>query len=251
MYGQLIITRSAAPRHRPDRGGRGAPRPAGHVPHESSSSARGRPRRRRSQRIPDPLPPTDGAFYAFPDIAGTVVDRRRAGRDVAPWRSGSVSSPGRVSVGRENHIRVSYANSAPRTGDRHWNVIRGVVEPLAAVAGRRPDGRPTKVFVARRIPEDGLPGDRRGNDATVWPDELPPPRADCCCRRRVRPVVVTLLTDRVDPEFLDAAVRSSKVVSNYAVDFRQRRRRRCTARGIPVGNTPGVLTERPPTSRSA
>jgi lactate dehydrogenase-like 2-hydroxyacid dehydrogenase len=54
---------------------------------------------------------------------------------------------------------------------------------------------------------------------------------------------VTLLTDRVDDEFLDSAGPQLKVVSNYAVGFDNVDVPACTARGIPVGNTPGVLTE--------
>ena len=33
-----------------------------------------------------------------------------------------------------------------------------------------------KVFVARRIPDDGLDPVLAACDARVWPDELPPPR---------------------------------------------------------------------------
>jgi lactate dehydrogenase-like 2-hydroxyacid dehydrogenase len=55
--------------------------------------------------------------------------------------------------------------------------------------------------------------------------------------------VLTLLTDRVDDEFLDSAGPQLKVVSNYAVGFDNVDVPACTARGIPVGNTPGVLTE--------
>src|SRR4029078_7429010 len=55
--------------------------------------------------------------------------------------------------------------------------------------------------------------------------------------------VLTLLTDRVDDEFLDAAGPGLKVVSNYAVGFDNIDVPACTRRGIPAGNTPGVLTE--------
>jgi lactate dehydrogenase-like 2-hydroxyacid dehydrogenase len=55
--------------------------------------------------------------------------------------------------------------------------------------------------------------------------------------------VLTLLTDGVDAEFLDAAGPQLKVVSNYAVGFDNVDVAECTRRGVPVGNTPGVLTE--------
>ena len=100
-----------------------------------------------------------------------------------------------------------------------------------------------KVFVARRIPEAGLSVVTGATDATVWPDELPPPRDELLRAVAGCDGVLTLLTDRVDDEFLDAAGPQLKVVSNYAVGFDNVDVPACTARGIPVGNTPGVLTE--------
>jgi glyoxylate reductase len=100
-----------------------------------------------------------------------------------------------------------------------------------------------KVFVARRIPDDGLNVVTAATDATVWPDELPPPRDELLRAVAGCDGVLTLLTDRVDDEFLDAAGPQLKVVSNYAVGFDNVDVPACTARGIPVGNTPGVLTE--------
>ena len=100
-----------------------------------------------------------------------------------------------------------------------------------------------KVFVARRIPEDGLKMVTEATDAVVWPDELPPPRDELLRAVAGCEGVLTLLTDRVDDEFLDAAGPQLKVVSNYAVGFDNVDVPACTARGIPVGNTPGVLTE--------
>jgi glyoxylate reductase len=103
-------------------------------------------------------------------------------------------------------------------------------------------GRP-KVFVARRIPETGLSVVTGATDSTVWPDDLPPPRDELLRAVAGCDGVLTLLTDRVDDEFLDAAGPQLKVVSNYAVGFDNVDVPACTARGIPVGNTPGVLTE--------
>jgi lactate dehydrogenase-like 2-hydroxyacid dehydrogenase len=100
-----------------------------------------------------------------------------------------------------------------------------------------------KVFVARRIPDAGLDQVLAETDAVVWPDELPPPRDDLLRAVAGCDGVLTLLTDRVDDEFLDAAGSQLKVVSNYAVGFDNVDVPACTARGIPVGNTPGVLTD--------
>jgi glyoxylate reductase len=102
-------------------------------------------------------------------------------------------------------------------------------------------GKP-KVFVTRIIPEAGLARIRAECDAEVWPDQLPPPHdflrqkvADC-------DGLVSLLTDRIDAALLDAAPRL-KVVSNYAVGFNNVDVPAATARGVCVGNTPGVLTD--------
>jgi glyoxylate reductase len=100
-----------------------------------------------------------------------------------------------------------------------------------------------KVFVSRRIPDDGIDPVVAACDARVWDDELPPPRPALLDAIRGCDGVLTLLTDRVDDEFLDAAGPQLKVVSNFAVGFDNIDVPALTARGIPAGNTPGVLTE--------
>lgn len=103
-------------------------------------------------------------------------------------------------------------------------------------------GRP-KVFVSRVIPDDGLRPVVDTCDATVWQDELPPPRDALLSSIEGCAGVLTLLTDRVDDEFLDRAGPQLKVVSNFAVGFDNIDVAACTRRGVAVGNTPGVLTE--------
>jgi len=107
----------------------------------------------------------------------------------------------------------------------------------------RASGGRSRVFVARRIPDEGLTRVLAETDADLWTDALPPPRDELL--RRVRGVdgLLSLLTDRVDDELLDAAGPQLRVVSNFAVGFDNIDVPACTRRGIPVGNTPGVLTE--------
>ncbi|HET9853090.1 MAG TPA: D-glycerate dehydrogenase [Candidatus Limnocylindrales bacterium] len=100
-----------------------------------------------------------------------------------------------------------------------------------------------KVFVSRVIPEEGLARVRDATDATVWEDDLPPSRDALLRGIEGCDGVLTLLTDRVDDELLDRAGPQLKVVSNFAVGFDNVDVAACTRRGIPVGNTPGVLTE--------
>jgi len=105
-----------------------------------------------------------------------------------------------------------------------------------------PDARP-HVFVARRIPDEGLRRIQEVADAEIWPDDLPPPRDVLLQKVAGCDGILALLTDRVDDELLDAAGPQLKVVSNYAVGFDNVDVPACTRRGVAVGNTPGVLTE--------
>jgi lactate dehydrogenase-like 2-hydroxyacid dehydrogenase len=100
-----------------------------------------------------------------------------------------------------------------------------------------------RVFVARRIPEEGLAAIEQACDADVWPEEMPPPRDILLRRVAGRDGILTLVTDRVDDELLDAAGPRLRVVSNYAVGSDNIDVGACARRGVAVGNTPGVLTE--------
>src|SRR5262249_40420765 len=99
-----------------------------------------------------------------------------------------------------------------------------------------------KVFVSRRIPEVGLHRIQECCDAEVWADPLPPPYS--LIREKVATCdgLVSLLTDKVDAALLDAGPKL-RVVSNYAVGFNNIDVAAATARGIAVGNPPGVLTD--------
>ena len=99
------------------------------------------------------------------------------------------------------------------------------------------------VFVSRIIPEDGLAAIRAACELDLWDGDLPPPREELLHRVAGCDGVLTLLTDRVDDEFLDAAGRKLRVVSNYAVGFDNIDVAACARRGVAVGNTPGALTE--------
>jgi len=99
------------------------------------------------------------------------------------------------------------------------------------------------VLVMRRIPAAGLALLREAADVRVWPGEEPMPRATALSWVQGADGLLTLLTDRVDEALLAAAGPQLKVVSNFAVGFDNVDVEACTRRGIPVGNTPGVLTE--------
>lgn len=100
-----------------------------------------------------------------------------------------------------------------------------------------------KVFVTRIIPDAGLRLVQTACDVDLWTDELPPPREVLLARVRGVEGLLCLLTDRIDAEVMDAAGPGLKVISNHAVGYDNIDVPAATARGIPVGNTPGILTD--------
>jgi glyoxylate reductase len=81
-----------------------------------------------------------------------------------------------------------------------------------------------------------------GHDVTVWPGGMPPSPQELRALCADAEGLLCLLTDRVDEALLDAAPRL-RVISNYAVGSDNVDLAAATARGIPVGVTPDVLTE--------
>lgn len=100
-----------------------------------------------------------------------------------------------------------------------------------------------KVFVTRIIRDAGLNLVKEFCDAEIWQDDLPPSRETLLEKVRGMDGLLCLLTDRIDGEVLDAAGSQLKVVSNHAVGFDNIVVPDATARRIPVGNTPGILTD--------
>ncbi|HEY81812.1 MAG TPA: D-glycerate dehydrogenase [Dehalococcoidia bacterium] len=99
-----------------------------------------------------------------------------------------------------------------------------------------------KVFVARRMAQEALDMIAQAAEMELWEDELPPPRDVLLQKVRDIDGLLSLLTDKVDAELMDAAPKL-RVVSNMAVGFDNIDVPEATRRGIIVGNTPGVLTE--------
>src|SRR5581483_11901028 len=100
-----------------------------------------------------------------------------------------------------------------------------------------------RVFVGRPLPEAGLGLVRAACDVDVWPGPLPPPRGALVERVRGADGILAVLTDRIDAEVMEAAGRGLRVISNFAVGVDNVDVAEATRRSIPVGNTPGVLTE--------
>jgi glyoxylate reductase len=100
-----------------------------------------------------------------------------------------------------------------------------------------------KVFVTRVIRDKGLDLVRDFCEAEVWLEELPPSRDVLLAKVRGMDGILCLLTDKIDAAVLESAGAQLKVVSNHAVGYDNIVVADATARGIPVGNTPGILTD--------
>jgi glyoxylate reductase len=101
-----------------------------------------------------------------------------------------------------------------------------------------------RIFVTtRRLP--GNAPERlaaAGHEVDVWPEPHPPPPDALAAGVRGADAVLCLLTDRIDAQLLDEAP-GLRAIANYAVGTDNIDLDAATARGIPVGNTPDVLTE--------
>ncbi|MEQ8718531.1 MAG: D-glycerate dehydrogenase [Acidimicrobiales bacterium] len=101
-----------------------------------------------------------------------------------------------------------------------------------------------KVFVSRTLPGDTIDALRAtpGLDVDVWENITPPPRDEVVRRVAGCDGLLSMLTERVDDAVFDAAP-DLRVVSNMAVGVDNIDVAAATARGIPVGHTPGILTD--------
>ena len=99
-----------------------------------------------------------------------------------------------------------------------------------------------RCFVTRRLPFPALDRLSSRHEVDVWPERLPPPYEELVARAADAEGVLTLLTDRVDASLIEHSPRL-RAISNYAVGYDNIDLEAASARGIPVGNTPDVLTD--------
>ena len=102
-----------------------------------------------------------------------------------------------------------------------------------------------KIFVTRRIPEIGLKIlQDQGYEVDIYPKDGVPSQAELLQNLQAKPydAVLTLLTDKVDAAFLDAAP-AAKIISNYAVGFNNIDVAEAKRRGVAVANTRGASSD--------
>src|SRR3954447_14340916 len=95
-----------------------------------------------------------------------------------------------------------------------------------------------KVFVTNALPGDALERLRRTHEVELWEGPHPTPSEVVTGRE----ALLTMVVDPVDADTI-AASPDLRAIANYGVGTDNVDLAAATARGIPVGNTPDVLTE--------
>ncbi len=99
-----------------------------------------------------------------------------------------------------------------------------------------------QVLVTARMPEEVLALLRREHQVESYAEDPPLDRASLLRRVADTEGLLCTITDLIDQELLDHAP-ALKVIANYGVGFEHIDLAAATQRGLPVTNTPGVLTD--------
>ena len=99
-----------------------------------------------------------------------------------------------------------------------------------------------RVFVGRQLPQEIIDRLNEHFNVDLWESDLPPDRNSLIEHISKADGIFSLLTERIDNEVIEQC-HSLKVISNMAVGTDNIDLASATKKGIPVGNTPGVLTE--------
>lgn len=99
------------------------------------------------------------------------------------------------------------------------------------------------VLITRNIPQPALDRIRAACTVRQWESDDPMPRAALLEWAQGVDGIFCLLTERVDAELVEAAGPQLKVISTMSVGYDHVDAAALRARGVLLGNTPGVLTE--------
>jgi len=101
----------------------------------------------------------------------------------------------------------------------------------------------SNVYVTRVIPQPGIELLRQHLTVEVNESDRPLSHDELCTKAAEYDALVTLLTDKIDRNVLEAGKGHLKIVANVAVGYDNVDVAAATELGIMVSNTPGVLTE--------
>lgn len=100
-----------------------------------------------------------------------------------------------------------------------------------------------RVLITRMIPEVGISLVQAECEMTLWQEAMPPTYSQLTALAQGVDGILCTLTERMDSALMDTAGAQLKVISQMAVGYDNIEITAAQARGIAVGNTPGVLTD--------
>ena len=99
-----------------------------------------------------------------------------------------------------------------------------------------------KVFVTRKIPDSGLKLLKKYCQVKIHPHDHVISKKELIKGIKWCDALLCLLTDKIDKSIINANP-NLKIISNYAVGYNNIDVKHAQSKKIPVGNTPGVLTD--------
>ncbi len=99
-----------------------------------------------------------------------------------------------------------------------------------------------KIFVTRKIPEEGLKILRKNHEIEVNSRDRVLSKKEIINVIKGKDGLLCLLTDQIDKEVIESG-KKLKMISNYAVGYNNIDVKTAAKHKIPVSNTPGVLTD--------
>lgn len=99
----------------------------------------------------------------------------------------------------------------------------------------------TKIFITRDIPDEGIKmlKKRKSIKLDIYEHDKKIPRRELLKRVKDCDVILSILTEKMDAQAMDAAGPQLKMIANYAVGFNNIDLAAAKERGIVVTNTPG------------
>jgi len=99
-----------------------------------------------------------------------------------------------------------------------------------------------KIFVTRKIPNEGLDLLKKEHEIEVYEHDKIPTKSEIINGLKGKDGLLCLLADNIDEEIINSEPKL-KMIANYAVGFDNIDIKAATKRKIPVSNTPGILTD--------
>jgi len=99
------------------------------------------------------------------------------------------------------------------------------------------------VFCTRQLPKIAFEQLKGKCNIECWEQEQGPPKEELLKRAKGKDALITMISDKVDKELLDACGPQLKLIAQYSVGYDNVDLKECTKRGITVTTTPGVCSE--------